>query len=91
METPFTVYTTVKSFHNKVVLGGVRPKCKDKWPKDIQQTLRSGWSENIRKRPTMEELSNVLRDEIADKSDESIKEGDNDVSGKSLASLNNGS
>ena len=87
LETPFDIYKTIASFQSRVVRGGVRPKCNPKWPATIQSTLKSSWGVKVNKRPSMEEVSTVIGNEIA-------KDGDDvgggvDASGKSLASLQN--
>ena len=81
---PFEGYT-VSMFNKKVVAGGARPKCEDKWPKVIVDTLRKGWGP-LKDRPSMAELSDVIKDEISRVSDSEVNEI-LDVSRKSEMSL----
>ncbi|GKZ00660.1 hypothetical protein MPSEU_001018200 [Mayamaea pseudoterrestris] len=87
METPFEGYT-VRMFNKKIVEGGHRPKCEATWPVEIQNMLRQGWCES-KDRLSMEEFSNVLRDEINKNSDEEVCDI-MDASRKSEMSLRRG-
>lgn len=88
-ETPFEIYTTVKSFKNKVVEGGVRPATDPKWPDDLSTLLRNSWSPTVSKRPHMEEVGETLRAIINRHTDEEIEEI-MDASRRSELSLRNG-
>jgi hypothetical protein len=56
----------------KVVLGGSRPKCDSSWPQGITKILQSAWNGQLQKRPTMDDVSVVLRDEINRISDQEV-------------------
>lgn len=73
-ETPYELYTSVKSFRIKVVEGGVRPKPDDKWPKDIKDLLRDSWSPDIHRRPKMDEVCETIRAAINRDTDEEMEE-----------------
>ena len=73
-ETPFEMYTTVKSFRAKVVQAGVRPAPDPKWPDDISALLRNSWSVDISERPTMDDVCESLRAAINRDTDEEIVE-----------------
>jgi hypothetical protein len=87
METPFEGYT-MNMFNKKVVEGGFRPKCDPAWPTEIQNMLQHGWCAS-KDRLSMDEFSNVLRDEINRNSTEEICDI-MDASRKSEASLRRG-
>lgn len=87
LETPFEGYS-LSMFAKKVVKGGARPKPDEKWPKEIQELMRTGWGEP-QTRPSMEDLCCILRDEISRNSDEEI-EDIMDASRKSELSLRRG-
>ena len=72
METPFEMYTP-SMFNKKVVNGGVRPRCDDKWPKAISDLLRQGWGP-LAQRPSMGEMCDALRAEINRVSDNEVNE-----------------
>ena len=84
METPFEGYT-VSMFNKKVVAGGARPKCDEKWPKVINGMMHAGWGP-LATRPSMGEISECLRDEINRVSDSEVNEI-LDISRKSEMSL----
>lgn len=73
-ETPFELYTSVKSFKTKVVEGGVRPSPDPKWPDDLTAMLRNAWSPDISKRPHMDEVCESIRAVINRDTDEEIEE-----------------
>ena len=64
LETPYSVYTSVKVFHNRVYQNGVRPKCNPKWPSAIADLLRAGWGP-LSARPSMEAVEKTIREEMA--------------------------
>ena len=72
METPFEGYT-VSMFTKKVVQGGARPKCEEKWPKVLSDLMRRGWGP-LAQRPAMSEISDCLREEINSVSDQEVNE-----------------
>ena len=72
METPFDGYS-VAMFNKKVVAGGARPKCDEKWPKVICDTMRKGWGP-LAQRPSMGDIVDVLRSEINRVSDSEVNE-----------------
>jgi len=72
MDTPFEGYT-VSMFNKRVVAGGARPKCPEKWPKFITDLLRKGWGP-LAQRPSMTDISIALREEINRVSDNEVNE-----------------
>lgn len=81
----------MKMFTKKVTLEGVRPKPDDKaWPAELCSMLRQGWHADFTQRPSMETISDTLRDVINKYSDEEINEI-MDASRKSELSLRRGS
>lgn len=64
LEKPFGQYS-VKLFQDKVVKQGYRPKIETDWPEKISTLLQNSWEVDIRKRPSSDEVSEVLRTEIA--------------------------
>ena len=84
MDTPFEGYT-VTMFNKKVVEGGHRPKCDDKWPAAITETMKQGWGPLVQ-RPSMGDISDCLREEINRVSDDEVNEI-LDISRKSEMSL----
>lgn len=57
-----------------------------KWPKEVQDALRLGWGVDIKKRPSMDDVAEVLREEINRNTGEEVDEI-MDVSRKSALSL----
>jgi serine/threonine protein kinase len=88
LSQPFENFT-FSMLKRKVVEEGFRPKPDDKWPPAISNALRAGWGD-AKKRPSMEEIHDVLRDEINRNSEEGVEDSV-DISGKSAASLHRGS
>jgi serine/threonine protein kinase len=85
LEIPFEGYS-MNMFEKKVVREGARPKVDPKWPQRIVDLLQKSWSAKISERPTMEEIVDILRAEISEKTDENLR--DNlDTSGKTQHSL----
>jgi hypothetical protein len=75
----------------KVTMEGVRPKPDDKaWPDELCNLLRLGWHADFSQRPSMEKISDTLRDIVNKYSDEEINEI-MDASRKSELSLRRGS
>mmetsp|Transcript_11500 Transcript_11500/g.25785 ORF Transcript_11500/g.25785 Transcript_11500/m.25785 type:complete len:443 (+) Transcript_11500:271-1599(+) len=64
LEKPFVQYS-VKLFQDKVIKNGFRPKIDDAWSEDIKTLLKSSWDVDLRKRPSSDEVAEVLRKEIA--------------------------
>lgn len=75
----FTYNMIMKS----VVRGGCRPKIDPKWQKDISNLMSKCWSAKISTRPSMEEVSTVLQQEIMNSGEETVDDM-LDVSTKSL-------
>jgi hypothetical protein len=63
----------VSMFNKKVVLGGARPKCDEKWPAVITSIMKRGWGP-LKDRPSMSEMADCLRDEINRISDNEVVE-----------------
>lgn len=72
METPFEGYS-VSMFNKKVVAGGARPKCDEKWPAAITAIMKKGWGP-LAQRPSMGEMADCLKDEINRVSDNEVNE-----------------
>jgi len=65
LEKPFADYT--QSMHKKsIVENGKRPDMDPSWPLGIQKLLAKSWHPNIAQRPTMKEICNILRMEMAE-------------------------
>lgn len=88
LATPFEGLT-VKSFPKMVFQKGSRPKPDPKWPLGITNLMQRCWSSNISERPSMEEVSEVLFEEISSNSDEEVIDI-MDASRKSALSLHGG-
>lgn len=59
LEPPLGLYTP-KMMIDRVFSKGHRPFVNEKWPMAIQDLLRRGWSEDIKARPSMEQVMNGL-------------------------------
>ena len=58
-------------FAQHVFVNGERPPIKHSWPVDIQDLLKRAWAADMKDRPTMEQVSIVLKTQVA-----SLKGGD---------------
>jgi hypothetical protein len=85
LETPYEGYS-VKMFEKKVIEGGSRPKPDESWGAAICAMLRDSFVDNA-KRPTMNEVTDIMRDEINRLSDDEISDM-LDASRKSAMSAN---
>jgi len=85
LEIPFEGYT-MKMFEKKVVIGGTRPKMDPKWPLRIQELMLRCWHVDIKQRPSMHEVVDILREDLTDHTDEEIQDI-LDASNKSQKSL----
>jgi serine/threonine protein kinase len=85
LETPFTGLT-VNTFPKMVFEKGARPIPDPKWPQSITGLLRKCWSANIKERPSMDDVTHILTEEINTNSDQEIMDI-MDVSRKSELSL----
>ena len=70
LETPYTGYT-MAMFQNKVIKAGTRPKINVEWGETVCSILRESFVGNP-KRPSMSEVTELLRDEINKLSDDEI-------------------
>mmetsp|Transcript_14024 Transcript_14024/g.33684 ORF Transcript_14024/g.33684 Transcript_14024/m.33684 type:complete len:118 (-) Transcript_14024:2103-2456(-) len=70
LETPYTGYT-MAMFQNKVIKAGTRPKINVEWGETVCSILRESFVGNP-KRPSMNEVTELLRDEINKLSDDEI-------------------
>jgi serine/threonine protein kinase len=85
LETPFEGFS-MAMFEKKVVREGCRPRVDPKWPQRILDLIQKSWSTKISERPTMEQIVEILRAEISEKTDENLR--DNlDTSGRTQHSL----
>jgi serine/threonine protein kinase len=87
LETPYSGYT-VAMFQNKVIKLGTRPKINVEWGETICSVLRESFVGSP-KRPSMHEVSELLRDEINKLSDDEIVDV-MDASRKSYMSAHGG-
>jgi hypothetical protein len=63
MNTPFAGYSV--AMHNDLVINkGYRPKLDPKWGNKINDMLGKAWSKEIKYRPSMKEVTKILRDEV---------------------------
>lgn len=85
LETPFEGFT-MKMFERKVTNGGLRPKLNNKWSPRMQKLLSTSWHVDISKRPNMDDVVEVLREELAENTDE-MQQDFLDASNKSQKSL----
>ena len=88
LETPFQGLT-VRSFPKMVFEKGARPVPDPKWPSQITDLMKKCWSANISERPSMEDVSSILFEEINANTDEDIIDI-MDASRKSELSLRGG-
>mmetsp|Transcript_6369 Transcript_6369/g.8605 ORF Transcript_6369/g.8605 Transcript_6369/m.8605 type:complete len:250 (-) Transcript_6369:347-1096(-) len=79
LSTPFSGYT-LKTHNDLVINKGYRPKISSSWSPAISEVLPLCWSEKIRERPSMEEVSELLRNEASMLSGEDGAGDDLDVS-----------
>ena len=66
VEVPFGAELDERVFLNVVVKGGARPVVETRWPDVIKQCIELGWSKNIRERPSMSCVSEILHSNIVD-------------------------
>ena len=64
LETPFTGFS-VNMHNDRVVRGGLRPKLDPKMSPGLLNLMKNSWSENIHYRPTFQEITEVLRNEVS--------------------------
>lgn len=76
----------MKMFDKKVVRGGTRPKIDPKWPPRIQKLMLRCFHVDIKKRPSMSEVVDILREDLAAHTDDEIQDI-LDASNKSQKSL----
>ena len=62
LQTPHEGFT-MSVLKKKVIIGGARPKCDPKWSPRLRELIQNGWS-SPKNRPTMEDVTEVLRCEI---------------------------
>mmetsp|Transcript_24683 Transcript_24683/g.49896 ORF Transcript_24683/g.49896 Transcript_24683/m.49896 type:complete len:414 (-) Transcript_24683:86-1327(-) len=85
MSTPFSGYSV--AMHNDLVVEkGYRPKMNPKWGEKLESLLTKAWSKTIEERPTMKEVTKVLRDEVNALQDEIEDFSQIDVSNRTAAS-----
>jgi hypothetical protein len=72
LETPYEGYS-VSMFEKKIIKGGGRPKLDESWGASICTMLKDSMVDNP-KRPTMKEVTEVMRDEINKLSDDEISD-----------------
>ena len=70
MDTPYEGFN-VSMFEKKVIKGGARPKADESWGVQIVDMLKESFVDHPR-RPSMNDISETLRDEINKLSDEEI-------------------
>ena len=64
MERAYSAYG-LKQHQERVLLGGRRPRVNEKWPASVQDAMQKGWSEDTSVRPSMGDMTKVLREEVA--------------------------
>jgi hypothetical protein len=72
LDTPYEGFT-MKMFESRVIEGGARPALNPKWGKEICELLKKGFVDNP-KRPGMDEVCLILKDEINKLSDQEIED-----------------
>lgn len=63
LEPPLCLYTE-KMMIERVFERGSRPTTNEKWPLRIRALLKHGWDHDVTKRPSMEQISQVLGEVI---------------------------
>ncbi|KAL7466389.1 hypothetical protein ACHAXS_006692, partial [Conticribra weissflogii] len=85
MSTPFSGYSV--AMHNDLVVEkGYRPKINPKWGEKLERLLTKAWSKKIEERPTMKEVTKVLREEVNALQDEIEDFSQIDISNRTAAS-----
>eukprot|EP00563_Minutocellus_polymorphus_P016029 CAMPEP_0181057398 /NCGR_PEP_ID=MMETSP1070-20121207/20228_1 /TAXON_ID=265543 /ORGANISM="Minutocellus polymorphus, Strain NH13" /LENGTH=465 /DNA_ID=CAMNT_0023136807 /DNA_START=215 /DNA_END=1615 /DNA_ORIENTATION=- len=64
MDCPFKFFTQAM-IREMVCNFGTRPDIDDSWPEDLQNLIKSCWSDSFKKRPNFSEVIRVLDSEIA--------------------------
>lgn len=64
MTLPFEGFT-MKMLQKHVYEKGARPKCEPKWPDSLKDMMALAWGVSTQRRPSMEKVKNLIRDEIA--------------------------
>lgn len=64
MDVPFGRILTDHEFMMEVVHGGLRPQLDNRWPDEILEPMKLSWLDDIRARPTMESIKNILFQQI---------------------------
>lgn len=55
---------TADSYHENVRTEGMRPACPSNWPSALKSLLKECWAEDLSSRPTMEEVTRRLRNDL---------------------------
>merc|ERR1711933_426506 len=64
LELPyFELIHDMSVFTKEVMVKGTRLVVSDKWPKQIQQLLHEGWAKDFNRRPSMENVCKILKEE----------------------------
>jgi serine/threonine protein kinase len=64
LEPPFGLYTN-NMFLERVFQKHTRPAIYQRWPQTLRDLLQSSWSRKIHERPSFDEISSLLRQEIS--------------------------
>ena len=63
LEIPFEMYD-INDHMMHVVKGNIRPKIPNSWPGYLKNLLISGWSPNIKDRPTFQRIKSVIKTDM---------------------------
>lgn len=64
LQTPYENYTR-KDYKLRVVKNGIRPTIDSSWPRELQDLLTKAWHADMDERPTMKQVSEILKEMIA--------------------------
>lgn len=65
LEPPFGLYSQ-GMIEQRVFRKGYRPKLFNRWSSRVAAVMKQAWSDDHRSRPSMKEVANVIRAELAD-------------------------
>lgn len=65
LEPPFALYSK-KMMEERVFERGQRPKIYNRWTPRVESILKQAWAFDYKERPTMKEVANAMRDELAE-------------------------
>ena len=62
LDKPFAEFKNADDFERAVFIQGVRPSVKKHWPSSLSNTIKNCWSNRPGKRPSLEDVKNILRE-----------------------------